>query len=145
MGRNPLDDWFDAIEGPAGPMDSGGERALNSVRQFVEDLLAPPQEGRRITEWSAFQDAIQPRGDKHYFSADRPRHAKLLDVQPIEHFFQDGHRQFRRRGRGGRSNVGDEVRDGDVHFVPDRANDGDPAGEDRTGHDFLVERPQVFQ
>src|SRR5690606_37634856 len=48
------------------------------------------------------------------------------------------------RGCGG-APIGDEVGNGDIHFMADRADHGNAAGVDGAGDGFLVEGPEVFQ
>ena len=55
------------------------------------------------------------------------------------------HRHFRRRGRGRRALVGGKIDQSDVGLVADRRNQRDHARRRGAHHDFLVERPQIFQ
>ena len=48
-------------------------------------------------------------------------------------------------GRGWGALVCDEIRDREIGFVADPADDGDFAGGDRARNCFFVERPQVFE
>jgi hypothetical protein len=50
-----------------------------------------------------------------------------------------------RRRRRGRAHVGDEVGDGEVDLVADRAHRRHRAGRERARHHLFVERPQVLE
>jgi len=46
--------------------------------------------------------------------------------------------------RSRRTNVGNQVGDGDIDLVTDAADDGHAARRDRSGHGFVVEGPEVL-
>ena len=47
-------------------------------------------------------------------------------------------------GRGG-ALIGDKIGNGEIDLMADAADDRQLAGRNRARHDFLVERPQIFQ
>ena len=75
----------------------------------------------------------------------RPLEARCPGVDIGEQIREDRHHEFRGGGRRGRTNIRDEVCDGEVDLVPDRADHRDLAVVDRTGHDLFVECPQVLE
>ena len=77
--------------------------------------------------------------------AERSVQAGLPSSQIVEDFAQDGDGEFGAGGRGRCAQVGDEVGDGDIGFVADRADDGDGAVGDGACDGFLVEGPEVFE
>ena len=61
--------------------------------------------------------------------------------QPILAVGADGLRSGR---GGGRTEVGDEIADGEIDFMADRGDDRDPGGVDRPRHPLLVEGPEIL-
>ena len=55
-----------------------------------------------------------------------------------------GHDQLRRRARRRRAQVGDEIGNGEIDFVADRANDRNRRMKNRAGDDLFVELPQIL-
>ena len=52
--------------------------------------------------------------------------------------------QFRRRGRGGRAQVGHEVHDGEVGFMAHAADHRNGAGRDLARQRLVIEAPEIF-
>ena len=70
-------------------------------------------------------------------AADQPEAQRPYGFQKLR---AERHRQFSRGRRGRRPEVRREVGDGEVRFMADGRDDGDPRTGDRPGHPLVVER-----
>ena len=69
----------------------------------------------------------------------------LQAVQPLLQIGTARRQQLCRRGRRRGAHIGDEVGDGHIGLMANRADDRRDAGIHRTRHGFLVEAPEIFQ
>ena len=73
-------------------------------------------------------------------------HQVCLDLgQALLPFKLVGAQQFSCSGGGGGAVVRNHVRYAEINLVSYRADNGQLAGGNRTGHNFLVEGPQILQ
>src|SRR5271165_5095487 len=77
--------------------------------------------------------------------ADGAVEAMRLVGQVFDDFVLGFGNQFCRGGRGGGAEVGDEIGDGEVGFMPDSRNDGEAARCNGAGYALGVEGGQVFE
>ena len=104
-------------------------RGAEQCRQVRQAAL-----GARQPQAAVLRHAVQ--------AADQPRG---LVLQVGHQVGPRRHRQFGRRGGGGRAAVGGEIDQRGVGLVADRGDQRDAAGGGGADDDLLVERHQVFQ
>ena len=66
-------------------------------------------------------------------------------MEIFKQFTSDRNSQYRSRGGRCGTQVGDEIADRDVRFMPDRADDRNAAAMDGSRHRLLVESPQILK
>ena len=74
-----------------------------------------------------------------------PAHAGAGDLQRLAQPFAVLHNGLGARRRCGSPDIGDQIGDGHVDFMPHGRDHGDRAGDDRTRHHLFVKRPEVFE
>jgi len=104
---------------------------------WEEDAFRVASEGATTAE---FDDSAEVRDN----GLEAAVHAFACGGEACEEFHPVGGEQFSGGTGGGGAEVGGEVGDGEIDFVADGIDDGDGAGVDGAGDDFLVEGPEVF-
>jgi len=69
----------------------------------------------------------------------------LADLQLAQQFLLITADHFRRGGRRGGAQIGNEIGDSHIRFMPHGADHRNGAGEDRPRDPLVVKTPQIFQ
>src|SRR5947209_1927624 len=135
----------DAVGLLAAALDPPPAGALQPLRQFVQPAFAVADAVERQPQYPAVRQIREPPPSQFQL-ADQAAGEPLLPVAQAGEEFLPVRADVRRgvRRRQGPM-IRDQVRDRDVGFMADGADDRDRRLEDRPGDEFLVERPQVFE
>jgi len=144
LGTDPPNLRLEVRDLPLGLMHTRCEPGLQFTGPLI-NLVAPfGHPGQRLGVCSSA--GFSGKGGLPQLSAVTNLPPQQLAPVPqfVEHILRVGDGQLRRRRWCRGPNIGDQIRDADVSFVPNSTDNGDFAREDRAGNGFIVEGGKVL-
>ena len=133
------------LESVCEPAVTGAPLRLDAEIEVVDTLVAAAQLVAFAHDDGLDTNAGERRRGLQEAIAGSAQEAVVEGLHPIRDIVQGGSDQLGGGGRGGGTQVGNEVGDGEVGLVADGGNDWEGRGGDGIGEEFAVERCKVFE